>query len=384
MKYWTILLLLIFSTGYSQDRLPPEYISPEGKISLDSTTPFSIAIQALSEISARLEGKLIIDPMQRTDPINVNIENLEWRKALDLITIANKLDYKEYSNYILISSGELTRESEPSPKELYNSSSREIKISAVFFNADRKKLRERGINWNFFKQFDDVHVSSQLNLVGESSAQDIFNVEAMKETHTMEISSILKWFETNNLGKVIASPQITVLDGQEGRVQVGQDFSVKQRDFAGNVTDNFVSSGIILSVVPNIIKEEGFEFVHLKVQAEKSSVTPGELSTIINKTVSSTSLLLHNEEETAIAGLYSTENTEQRKGIPFLKDLPWWVLGIRYLTGFESTSTTEKELVISLKAEILPNVLVRSKEEPEYGRDVIREKLKELRKKINK
>jgi len=384
MKYWTILLLLIFSTGYSQDRLPPEYISPEGKISLDSTTPFSIAIQALSEISARLEGKLIIDPMQRTDPINVNIENLEWRKALDLITIANKLDYKEYSNYILISSGELTRESEPSPKELYNSSSREIKISAVFFNADRKKLRERGINWNFFKQFDDVPVSSQLNLVGESSAQDIFNVEAMKETHTMEISSILKWFETNNLGKVIASPQITVLDGQEGRVQVGQDFSVKQRDFAGNVTDNFVSSGIILSVVPNIIKEEGFEFVHLKVQAEKSSVTPGELSTIINKTVSSTSLLLHNEEETAIAGLYSTENTEQRKGIPFLKDLPWWVLGIRYLTGFESTSTTEKELVISLKAEILPNVLVRSKEEPEYGRDVIREKLKELRKKINK
>jgi len=384
MKYWTIFLLLIFSTGYSQDRLPPEYISPEGKISLDSTTPFSIAIQALSEISARLEGKLIIDPMQRTDPINVNIENLEWRKALDLITIANKLDYKEYSNYILISSGELTRESEPSPKELYNSSSREIKISAVFFNADRKKLRERGINWNFFKQFDDVPVSSQLNLVGESSAQDIFNVEAMKETHTMEISSILKWFETNNLGKVIASPQITVLDGQEGRVQVGQDFSVKQRDFAGNVTDNFVSSGIILSVVPNIIKEEGFEFVHLKVQAEKSSVTPGELSTIINKTVSSTSLLLHNEEETAIAGLYSTENTEQRKGIPFLKDLPWWVLGIRYLTGFESTSTTEKELVISLKAEILPNVLVRSKEEPEYGRDVIREKLKELRKKINK
>ncbi len=32
----------------------------------------------------------------------------------------------------------------------------------------------------------------------------------------------------------------------------------------------------------------------------------------------------------------------ERVGIPFLKDLPWWVFGIRYLTGSDKAVTTKK------------------------------------------
>ncbi|RKY89669.1 hypothetical protein DRQ09_00925 [candidate division KSB1 bacterium] len=380
MRYFTIFLIVfLFNNGYSQERIPSEYVSPEGKISLDSRTPFNIAIQALSEVSGRLEGKLIIDPMKRTSPINVNIENLEWRKALELITIVNNLRYEEYSNYILIISEERKKKKEESPEEIYTSSSREVKISAVFFDADRKKMRERGINWNFFKMKGDISSSFQQNVVGGALPEDIFNFQVSKATGKMEISTLLKMFETENIGKIIATPQITVLDGKEGKVQVGQDFSIKQRDFAGNVTDNFVSSGIILTVTPTVIKEDDFEFVHLNVKAEKSSVTPGAISTVVNKIMAKTSLLLSSGEETAIAGLYSTENSIERKGIPGLKDLPWWVLGIRYLTGYNSKSTSEKELVISLKAEILPDVHSRAFRKSGFERDVIKEKLKEMR-----
>jgi len=61
-------------------------------------------------------------------------------------------------------------------------------------------------------------------------------------------------------------------------------------------------------------------------------------------------------EETVIGGLFTNEETVTRNGIPFLKDLPWWVFGIRYITGSDETITRKKELVILLKAELLPTL----------------------------
>ncbi len=60
-----------------------------------------------------------------------------------------------------------------------------------------------------------------------------------------------------------------------------------------------------------------------------------------------------------LGGLFVTEQTTTRNGIPFLKDLPWWVFGIRYLTGSDQTVDAKKELVILLKTEILPTLKER-------------------------
>ncbi|MCK4690150.1 MAG: hypothetical protein KAT41_07640, partial [Candidatus Marinimicrobia bacterium] len=45
--------------------------------------------------------------------------------------------------------------------------------------------------------------------------------------------------------------------------------------------------------------------------------------------------------------------------IPGLKDLPWWVFGIRYLTGYNSKDNMRKELVIFVKASIVPTLAER-------------------------
>jgi type IV pilus assembly protein PilQ len=66
-----------------------------------------------------------------------------------------------------------------------------------------------------------------------------------------------------------------------------------------------------------------------------------------------------NGEETAIGGLFVNDEAITRVGIPFLKDLPWWVFGIRYLTGYDQTIETKKELVILLKMELIPTLQER-------------------------
>ena len=150
-----------------------------------------------------------------------------------------------------------------------------------------------------------------------------------------------------------------VRSGEQGRIQVGQDFSIRERDFAGNLIDKFYSAGTIIKIHPQVIVEQGVPFIHVNVDVERSSVTPGAVSTIINKTQAQTNLLLLDGEETIIGGLYNNEVNTIRTGVPFLKDLPWYVFGLRYLFGYDREEVSKKELVILLKAELVPTLQER-------------------------
>jgi type IV pilus assembly protein PilQ len=70
-------------------------------------------------------------------------------------------------------------------------------------------------------------------------------------------------------------------------------------------------------------------------------------------------VVLLNGEETIIGGLFENDETKIRNGVPFLKDLPWWVFGLRYIFGSDDITTIKKELVISIKTELLPTLKER-------------------------
>ena len=189
--------------------------------------------------------------------------------------------------------------------------------------------------------------------------------------------ALLRFFETENLGEIISSPTITVRDGQTGRIQVGEDFSIKQRDFSGNVIDRFYSAGTIIEVTPYVYyNEDGENYILVKLMAERSSFFPTELTTVIKKTVASSDILMLDGEETIIGGLYINEETVVRNGIPFLKDLPWWVFGIRYLTGSDETIIRKKEVIIVIRVELLPSLLQRSLLKREFE-NLIRDKVRQ-------
>ncbi|MCP4727679.1 MAG: type II and III secretion system protein, partial [bacterium] len=204
------------------------------------------------------------------------------------------------------------------------------------------------------QQDDNTVISGQQYAAGEPGEKDVGVFEITHFNNNTEINAMLKALESNDVGEVIANPNIVVADGRTGRVQIGQDFSIKQRDFAGNVTDKFVSTGIILLVTPNIIIDDSLRFVHLFVQTERSSAMPGAITTIINKTQANTEMLINDGEKVGIGGLFLTEENINRNGLPLLKNIPKWFFGLGYLFGYDSRSKVEKELIILLNAEIIP------------------------------
>jgi type IV pilus assembly protein PilQ len=170
----------------------------------------------------------------------------------------------------------------------------------------------------------------------------------------VDVNAAIKMFESDQLGEVIARPQVTVRSGATARFQSGQDFSIKQRDFSNNIIDQFYSTGTILTVTPKYYESDGTEFVVLNYQIERSSATPGEVTTLVDKVGTGGSITLLDGEETYVGGLYSTSEVTVREGIPLLKDLPWWVFGLRYLFGFDSKNVQKKELIVLMKAELIP------------------------------
>jgi type IV pilus assembly protein PilQ len=170
---------------------------------------------------------------------------------------------------------------------------------------------------------------------------------------------LLRLFSDYKLGEILSGPQLLVRSGEKGRIQVGEDFSIRERDFAGNLIDRFYSTGVIIEVTPQVITEQGVDFIHMNVDVERSTVQPGQVSTIINKAKATTNLLLLDGEESVIGGLYETTVNTIRTGVPFLKDLPWYVFGLRYIFGYDRDETEKTELIILLKAELVPTLQER-------------------------
>ncbi len=366
-------LLLIFSlvseqVAFSQTekRVLREFVSKDEIVSIAQTTPFDKAIAVLSDVSKKYLGKLIIDPAKRAIPIGIDIKAMHWQDALELILKINNLWYLEYQDYFEITGakGEAVTDKATGglafEKEPVNMNSREVKISAVFFNVDLNKMHESGINWKFFRSKPDDQFKSLT--IDQQTAQKVsdtvlFNL-ALKGVDLSfgNLDAIVRLFSENNLGEVISNPQIVVRSSEKGKIQVGEDISVKKKDFAGNTVIEQIPTGTIIEVTPYVIKEGENEFVYLDLDVERSVITAlGEAPTI-SRTKAKTVLLMLDGEETVIGGLYSNFDSKMRSGIPILKDLPWWVFGLRYIFGYDKVLTSKKELTILLKIELVPTL----------------------------
>jgi type IV pilus assembly protein PilQ len=357
------LVLQIFPQKYWERRFK-DYTNPDELVTMSESLPFNQAVELLSKVSESITGKRIVSAVERTEPIGVEIVNLPYDKAMLIIVQYANLIFEERQDLIVISSK--TAEEERSADTYASVNTREVKISAVFFEMDVQKTKAIGIDWKILLNGESTDLGGLLRTQSESgegdggSLESEFNLGVASDfsigSFFGQATALFRFFETEGLGEIISSPSIIVRDKSKGSIQVGSDFSVRTRDFAGNTVEKFFPTGTIIEVVPYIHNEDGLDYILLDVLVERSSFSQNETTTEIKKTNATTQVILLDGEETVMGGLFVNEEAIVRNGIPFLKDLPWWVFGIRYLTGSDETITRKKELIILLKAEMVPTL----------------------------
>lgn len=352
-----LLLLLSFSNVAAQ--AVPDRIET---VTISEDTHINDAVIILETFSQKYYRKKLINLSSYNGSINIPINNLPWERAIDLIVLQNHLIKKDNVGYISI---------EDIPKPAINVASpinpltdeaigKQVRIKAIAMLADRSFVRRMGIDWSSVVN-GKITVNAGFAGASQFGTPTTLTASGIADIgkYQMDISTALEIIETNQQGNIIAQPTVLVASGKQGFIQVGQDISVKILDDAGNAMDTFFATGVIMDVTPTIVNVNGTDVVHLKLSVERSSGVPSAVSTVISKSKSNTELVLYDKEETVIAGLFDTDETKARSGIPFLKDLPWWVFGIRYLTGYDSLEKKERELVITIQAEIVDSALDR-------------------------
>ena len=354
------LFMLIIALGFSpsaiaQSRLARDYL-PEEYLSLSKDLPIEAALAIINQLSEKYENKLVLDSKEHKNKIGVDVDNMHWKRALEYIMRSNNLKVEEHPRHYEVVDDSKTNEL-PKEFEKVTHVTREVEIKAIFFEADQQALSETGIDWTTLKDGKVQFRMDSKNAV--SVTEDIFSATGRFSVGAWNVSTLIKAFQANNKGQVLATPTIRIMEGEEGKIKVGKNFFLTTRDFAGNTRYSEYESGTILTVLPKVIRKGKLAFIHLEIAAEKSDVVPSTVGVTKKITEGRTQVLLLNGEETAMAGLLSNEVTDVRKGVPFLKNLPWWMFGLRYIFGYSSHQVTKKELVILIEAQIVPSIISR-------------------------
>jgi Flp pilus assembly secretin CpaC len=413
-----MLLAPVIHDAAAQDRPSQRhirsYIPPDQLVSFLPSTPFEQFVDFINPIFVRVTGKEVIDPESSKAPIGVSIAGLHYFDAFELVLEYNGLMFRETDRYFIVEPGrtpELVQDAAQATSRagsggavraaqlLASLDSREIQIDAVLFEVNQSMARELGINWDVVFGDARSQTGSTGGTTGSTQQQGRFMLRTEKlfepfddflvSPATLPLSEIFRVLETSGVGETIANPTVTVQSAEKGRIQIGSDVPIQTRDFSGNTITQFFSTGIIVDVTPTLITQAladtfnapTLDFIHLDVAVEKSSSRPSLSGPVIDRNVANTKVLLLHGEQTVIGGLYSTEESRTRRGIPILKDLPPWFFGLRYVFGYEQVSTAQKELLIVLQARVVDPI--RTRAQRPLDRNLLEQRRQEVRRNLD-
>ena len=129
----TLFIPLLTAQSYLEKTLGKKY-GPDELITMSPALPFDQAIILLSKISEKTAGIKIVLTTENTSPIGVEIENMYYLKAFDIIVKYAGLIYERKDDMIIVKK---QNEVKQDLKTYASVDSREVTISAVFFEIGR-------------------------------------------------------------------------------------------------------------------------------------------------------------------------------------------------------------------------------------------------------
>jgi general secretion pathway protein D len=154
--------------------------------------------------------------------------------------------------------------------------------------------------------------------------------------------------------KVLSAPQITVMDNEPARLQVGDLVPIITQNSQSTITSNapivnsvsYRETGVIMLVTPRV---NSGGLVTLDISQEVSDVATTTSSTIdsptFNERLIRTRVAVQDGQTVGMAGLIRDADSQGNSGIPFLKDIP--VLGTLVSSQVNTRKRTELLVLIT-------------------------------------
>jgi len=264
----------------------------------------------------------------------------------------------------------------------------QVMIEALMADVKLTGDEQFGINWDV-KTPDDFYETTfdqDLTLTGTTSAAIAFGKTIF---HDYELDALINMWKEDKRVDILANPKVMTLDNLQATIELIEEIPYTYTSTStegGSVTSTqFKESGIKLFVTPHITTKDNWISMNVQVeQSFKSGVTATN-EPIIDSRKAETNLMVKNKETIVIGGLRKKEDSVTINKVPFFGDVP--LLG--HLFRRTSMSTENIDLLIFITPTIIEVSALSIKEEEtlELFRQEVKDKTgmrRKLRKRIEK
>jgi len=155
-----LLALQVFPQTY-WERQFKTYQNPDELVTMSETLPFNQAIELLSKVSESTTGRRIVSTVEKADPIGIEIINMPYDKALMVIVQYANLEFETKEDVIIVRKKDSV-DFDRTAETYASISTREVTISAVFFDLDVEESRKIGMDWRFLLSGSKTDISGLL------------------------------------------------------------------------------------------------------------------------------------------------------------------------------------------------------------------------------
>ncbi|MBN1695069.1 secretin and TonB N-terminal domain-containing protein [candidate division WOR-3 bacterium] len=267
-----------------------------------------------------------------------------------LLSKRGSIDQDIRTNAIIVSDIELRLKEVESLIKALDKKTLQVAITSKIVDIDRTAARELGLEWQVLGLRND-----RFNIDGDVSLK----IPDVVSGAFVNVSTVQNWgsllatlsaLEQDQRLDITSNPRVTTVNNKEATIFGGKRFAITTLDINGQPITRWYQAGIELKVTPHI---NAVGDITMEISVEMSDVVPGSDNQVITETSSQTETLVKNGQTLVIGGFFTKTVTETKTGIPILKDIP--LLGL--LFGHTASEERKREVLIFITPHIVETEL---------------------------
>ena len=221
----------------------------------------------------------------------------------------------------------------------------------------REVVQNLGVNWQQLSTIGSIGFLPALTLNTNGASLSCTGTGASAGGITLcpgaNFNGVIDALASDNLARILAEPNLTVMSGQQASFLVGGQFPIPVAQQNNAISVTYKNFGVSLSFVPTVYSD-GRINLHVSPEVSQLSnlngitVAAGSSTLVVPSLVVSraeTTVELGSGQTFAIAGLLQTQHTQGNTGLPVAGDIP--VLGALFRNNSFDNKETELVIVVT-------------------------------------
>ncbi|QDS98951.1 type II secretion system protein GspD [Adhaeretor mobilis] len=230
---------------------------------------------------------------------------------------------------------------------------RQVMIETHILQVELSDTCRNGVNFEDLIGLGSGNLSLRSTGFANAAASPSFFIESTGKA----LTGLVELLKTTTDAKTLASPRINAINGQESRIQIGEQLGFKVTTTTQTSTlesIQFLDVGVVLRVTPRITRD-GRVLMRIKPEVSTGNVDPVSGLPSEETTEVETDVMLADGQGLVIGGLIQEKDSNIQNKVPLLGDIPY--LGVLFQRRVVERSRSE--IIVTLVPRILPYDAIR-------------------------